>query len=420
MQRLACLLLLMSVACRPNPNYCEGNPGPNNCDLMWDAANEGCTSNQQCSGATPVCDVEDTKTCVQCTATQADACSGMTPVCSADNTCEACTMHAQCASGACLPDGSCAEGSNVAYVDAAGTDNTTCSEAMPCTTITNALMTNRAYVKIHGTIDEQVTLNNKSVTFLADPGAKLTSTTNGVILTASGASTVTIYDLEITGASGATAGIGVSIPTGSTSTVELVRAKVTQSQSVGVSASGGTLIMKRSTITGNGGGGVSISSAQFDITNSVIASNGGNGSFFGGVKLDQIAASGTRRLDFNTITQNQAPMNIDTGVTCGTLLGAATFSNNIIYGNLVAGTGKQVSGGMCSFTYSDIGPDPVAGNGNINADPKFVNANQGDYHLMASSPCKDVADPAATLDVDIDGDARPQGSRRDMGADEQK
>jgi hypothetical protein len=53
-------------------------------------------------------------------------------------------------------------------------------------------------------------------------------------------------------------------------------------------------------------------------------------------------------------------------------------------------------------------------------DPMFENASQDDLHLMNGSPAKDAADPAATTNVDIDGDARPNpaGGRSDMGADE--
>ena len=51
-------------------------------------------------------------------------------------------------------------------------------------------------------------------------------------------------------------------------------------------------------------------------------------------------------------------------------------------------------------------------------DPEFENAVEGNFHLKTTSPCKNTADPAATLEVDIDGDARPLGGRHDMGADE--
>jgi hypothetical protein len=51
-------------------------------------------------------------------------------------------------------------------------------------------------------------------------------------------------------------------------------------------------------------------------------------------------------------------------------------------------------------------------------DPKFVNVGQSDYHIMATSPAKDAADPAATVKVDYDGDPRPANGRSDIGADE--
>jgi hypothetical protein len=62
----------------------------------------------------------------------------------------------------------------------------------------------------------------------------------------------------------------------------------------------------------------------------------------------------------------------------------------------------------------------VSATGNLNLDPMFIAALQGNFHLMNGSPCKDAADPASTIPDDIDGDMRPQGPRRDMGADEIK
>ncbi|HSK04591.1 MAG TPA: choice-of-anchor Q domain-containing protein, partial [Kofleriaceae bacterium] len=91
------------------------------------------------------------------------------------------------------------------------------------------------------------------------------------------------------------------------------------------------------------------------------------------------------------------------------------LTNSVVYDN---GTGTQVEGANCSWTYSDIGPTAVSGTGNINAPPMFVDSMQGNFHLQSSSPAKDAADPAASLAVDIDGDTRPQGDGRDMGADE--
>ena len=52
----------------------------------------------------------------------------------------------------------------------------------------------------------------------------------------------------------------------------------------------------------------------------------------------------------------------------------------------------------------------------IVADPKFVDAANGDYHLSANSPAIDAADPAATDAIDFDGISRPQGAGRDIGA----
>jgi hypothetical protein len=77
---------------------------------------------------------------------------------------------------------------------------------------------------------------------------------------------------------------------------------------------------------------------------------------------------------------------------------------------------------MCSYTYSDIGPDipTPTGTGNINMDPLFANAATGDFHLTTNSPCRHAADPNADLTgiaaKDIDGDTRTRPA--DIGADE--
>lgn len=387
------------------PNYCPAATH-HNCLELDGPPGPTCVRDQDCSGATAVCDVNGSRTCVQCTSSEPAACTGTTPVCSTEQGCQGCTAHAQCASNACLPDGSCGDEGIVAYVDPTGTDTpitgNICSKRTPCTTVTTALATNRPYVKFRGTTDEAVSIRGgRIVTFLADPEAKLTRTRgNGAILTVQDSGTsLSVFDLSISNAPNGPSGIGCVIPT----------------------ASGApNLKLARVRVTNNPGGGISISGAQFSITNSIIATNGSATSALGGVQINNITVAGPHILDFNTITANLGPATINTGVACATVLPRLTFSNNIIYANIVSGGGAQVGGDMnCSTSYSDIGPGAVSGQGNINHDPLFVSLPQN-FHLMSTSPARDAADPAATIADDIDGDARPQGPRRDMGADEIK
>jgi hypothetical protein len=394
-----------------NPNYCPGANPNDNC-----SEDQKCTSNDQCSAPTAVCDVGGTRTCVQCTMEDASACTGVTPACGEDHACHGCTWHAQCGSNACLPDGSCGDNTTVAYVDPAGTDNPSCTREAPCTKVSSALATGRPYVKLTGTTDEAVTVNNgRMVSFVAEPGAKLTTTNNGSLLRIDDSAQLHVYDLEISGALGAN--VGIVVPAGSTAVVSLTRVKVLNNAGGGISVSGGTLVITQSLIAVNTGGGVSITNAQFDITNTVIAKNGGPSAPHGGLLLSQ-TSSGTRRFAFNTVAQNQAMTGITPGAVCAVIAGLPLkLTNSIVYDN---STGAQVEGNNCSWTYSDIGPTPAAGMGNINAPPMFVDPLKNNFHLQAGSPALRAADPSADLTGptarDIDGDART--SPADIGADE--
>jgi hypothetical protein len=304
----------------------------------------------------------------------------------------------------------------VAYVDPAGSDNPTCAKATPCTKVASALATNRPYVKFHGTTDEAVTVDIPgAMTFLADPGAKLTRTSNGLLLEIRGASRLTIYDLEISGASGLN-NPGISMPTGNTATLALIRVTLSNNTGGGLSATGGTVTVSQSTVSGNTGGGLSISGAQFDLTNNFIVNNGSPGAVFGGVRIDGIATStGVHRLELDTITGNQASAALTAGVTCSAIAVPLSFANSIVFGN---GLAMQVEGTNCTWSYSDIGQALASGTGNINQDPMFVNPAQNDFHIQSGSPAKNAANPAATIRVDFDGNTRPQDGRSDMGADE--
>lgn len=422
MVRLLSILVMVVVlghgaAC--NPRYCAGNPD-DDCRKSWDAGPMVCKGNGDCMAPLGVCDLETSMACVQCTPSQAAACVGATPAC-VTNQCQKCTAHSQCSSSnVCLPDGSCADASNVAYVQAGGTGASPCDKAAPCGTLDDGVKAGRPTVKVAaGTVmDNKVTsIDGAARVIVADPGAKITRSNQGVILEVKNdGADVAIYDLEITGGAGA-GNAAISVPNGGTPKLSLTRVAVDGNQGAGISVAAGSLSIARSTIGSNTGGGISISGAQFDITNTFIVSNGGASTPFGGVSIAQ-TGNGVRRFEFNTVSNNVGADGAALGVVCSLITQPIVLSNNIVYANQTGGTRTQVGGGMCSWSYSDVGPDTVAGTGNTGADAMFVDPTKGNFHIRATSPARDAADPAATLAIDFDGNARPQGTRSDMGADE--
>lgn len=412
---LCCPLFVLAACTVKNPHYCADRPN-NLCDDGGDAP-IACMSNDQCAAPKAICDVAGSKICVQCIAPgQTSACMGATPTCSSDNTCQACSAHADCGSAACLPDGSCAMENEVAYLDSGGTDNPTCSKALPCTKFDKALVTGRMFVKIKGMINEQVTINNRSVTLLADPGAKLTSTNSGVILRVDGSSVVNIYDLEISNGLGA-GGIGLSMPAGNSATVNLRRAKLLNNTGGGINTSNGNLTVSQSTISSNAGGGISLTNGTFVIVGNVFFNNGTQLGSVGGVAITA-SQNAANRLEFNSFNKNQTQDGLGTAIQC--IAGSFTARNNILSGNGTASNLEQ-TGGTCLHAYSIVRPGALpAGTGNSAMDPLFTNTTTGDLHLMAGSPALGAADPSSNLlgAAEFDIDEQKRTSPADLGADE--
>lgn len=412
--------LVMAVGCKTQaPNYCEDAPF-HDCRLVdagVDAAKK-CESNAECQAPAAVCDVAGTKTCVECTATDDAVCMGAEPVCGADNACRKCAAHSECDSQVCLPDGTCAASNSVAYVDgAAPAANTACTLVSKCNTVTKALAANKPMVKIAGTVDDRVSIQNKNVQLIGDAGAKLTSSSTGVLLSISGSSVVSVWKLHVANAvGGAPLGVGVQAQlTGGSLT--LTESKVSGCQETGVTVTGGTVAVTRSEIVGNRGGGMTVASAIFKISNTVIADNGdvgAAGSDIGGITLS--SSSSGNIFDDNTIVanRNRAAAADTPGIKCA----VANFiaRRNIVTSNAQNTTYPAQLQGGCVFEQSFVEPGS-----DVNA-LKFADPARADYHLTAASPAsvRDVPGVTTCSGVDLDGDARPQNGLCDLGADEFK
>jgi hypothetical protein len=400
---------------KDDPNFCPDRPH-NNC---MNTDPPACSSDRDCSGDTPACDVLGTMTCVQCTADNHSTCAGATPAC-IENACRPCTEHGQCDSRVCLSDdgGTCAAPEDVAYVAETGTDNDSCSQSTPCTTISKALDTGRPYLKLAGTLVEAVAIDGQNVTLLAERGTRLTSTQSGPILLIKGTSQVRIFDLEISGSQG---GSGIFIPHDASGSRGVSRATISNNDLRGITSNGpGSLTVSRSTISGNRGGGLIVThnDTTFHITNNFIIYNGrATGSDYGGVMI----ASNTlgSELGRNTIAFNQSNGTFRGGVSCTG--SRVTATANLIFHNSEPGvTGPKTdiatqmnSTGGCQYG-SSLAIADDAGN------PGFKSPRVApyDFHLTASSPATIVDAAGACTGVDFDGDERPLGAACDLGADE--
>ena len=377
----------------------------------------GCNADPgKCTGATLVCDTP-ADVCVECTVANAAACMGMEPVCGVDYNCRGCTEHSECASAVCLPDGSCAAETDVAYVTGGSGTGTTCTKAAPCATVTAALATAKAIVKVTGTVKEaEIVITGATAKMIfGASGAKLEGTQGGENLVELRDSAVlTIHDLIVGGSADFYPPACFALMGAASLTVN--KGKIEHCR-VGIMANGGTVTVTGSTVSGNIGGGIAITGGSFKLVNNFIVDNGSadnGGSFFGGVRLD--SATATNQFDQNTVVYNHQSPSVGgaAGVIC--LLTNFAAARNIISSNNAGFTfGPQTAGG-CTFPASYVMPDRE-----LNT-LGFANINTLNFHLTAASPAmvRDVPGLTTCAGNDIDGDARPFNGLCDLGADEYK
>lgn len=331
------------------------------------------------------------------------------------------------------------------YVDgASGQDIDTCGDrATPCRTIGHTLAHRASggatLFVAAGVYPENLTVDNLAVTlrggYTPAPDGWLPHTGETVIdgggveraVLVHGGSDVVLEDLTLTGGRApeqACGGAGLSVTNGhATLRRVIVRDNVARCTS---GQSGG-----------GAGGGLDANNdegpASLRVEDSLILRNqaGDHGSAVNTwqttVDLVNVIVAGNARhvLAINQTTFNAANITVAGNDQNGAALldfnqpSTISLLNSIVWnsGGISCGAG----GGVCNFTYSDVqGGWPGAGN--IDVNPQFVDAANGNYRLRWGSPAIDAGTNSGAPPFDLEGVARPQDGNfdgirvTDMGA----
>lgn len=419
------------LVCRGNQCIAETCQSSSQCESLAPyCVNESCTTacdaDAECPGASQAAsDVFcEAGACVECRANM-DDCNGVTPICDS-GACRACATNADCTSGVCESDGHCVATDEIAYVSTTGSTTTDCSKTNPCTLTVGVAKPLRYVVLASGTYTLSASLQLGDTKKLIGDGThpKLTSNFVGSIVTVPNGGDVTLQGLVIAGATSNPAvpkyGYGVECPTSTfVATLHIYDSALSQNSAGGLQAQSCIVDAKRSdfsnnmgdgfvvqtslvtidrcSFTGNVGEGVDLDSVQQStVTNSFITRNSSYGLYLSS------GAGVTSTLEFNTIADNNSGMRLDVD---GSKLSAI---NNLILRNPV---NTMFCTPSCDFTASIITADPTP------LRLKSPDISPYDYHLTHGSSAIDAA-VGGTEMWDYDGDVRPKGAARDVGADE--
>jgi hypothetical protein len=407
------LVTVLGACTRTSEKYCGLHPEDlANCPRS-DAPRQACTTDPECPAMAPHCLLEGGGgECVECI-DDADCTSTGKLACDPDTrSCRSCVEHTDCPDSlTCLPEGTCGTDADVIYVTAGGANAGTCGGAAPCGTVAYALgqvSATRYHLKLSGALAETVVIEALRVVMLADPGTTLTGADPSIKIIKG---TVSIYDLEIACSPN---GAGIKSEMGSTTLLRDLYVHGCGGKGPAIEAKGGFIGINRVRVGESRTGGISTDgSAVFSITNTIVYRNGSPMSAKGGVTIGAATVGMNNRFEHNTVVFNQAKtaVNAAGGVGC-TVTNVLEMPYNIIAGNTTSmGVGDNTIG-ACDFSKSSVVADPT--------EFAFVSSDAPyDYHILAGSSAIDRVE-VSTVSDDADGQFRPQGPRKDLGADEYK
>ncbi len=405
-----------------------------------------CRVDEDCAEVSgrPIC--ADEGVCVGCV--DATDCTGEASICDSETrACRGCVKDSECESGVCLEaDGICAEESQVVFLSSQGGDTGNCEREMPCRTLAFGLDKiggTRRVLRLEG--GGQFPLTQK-----VDLGKSvyIDGTGNAIGLNAVGpVFRIIAPQIDITLSHvtlGATSGSVIDqqssnlrlLDVRAVGTVQVTNATLDVRDSElesGFACTSGTasvhttnlggrsdstncaLVVERSLFGDSNAGCLGASGGLITIENNLIVQTI---SSTDAMAVQNAVAGSTVR--FNTFVNTTSTPGDGQALFCDATVDAT--SNIIAYRS--AHPMGFPSGQFCASTFTLFDTVAVAqhtaGEGNVVADEAnfFLDRLSGDFHLGASSPAKQAADPTLTVQIDFDGASRPQpaGTTSDIGA----
>jgi len=151
-------------------------------------------------------------------------------------------------------------------------------------------------------------------------------------------------------------------------------------------------------------GALNAAGAEVTVANSVFTANRAESGVGGAV------CSGTQSMYFSeleaincTFYQNSIGPDVESmGVSIAAGIESSATAVNCIFSETVP---VEIHGDLATAQYSLIS-SAFVGEGNIDAEPLFVDADSGDFHLQPGSPCIDAADGETAPELDMEGNPR--------------
>lgn len=282
-----------------------------------------------------------------------------------------------------------------------------CLREAPCGSITTAIHTGRALIRISGHLSESVHFRDPGHwILLGNSGAQLSSPSDAITLEGPNVQ-VEIRDLSIVDSQNS----ALVLKDGQ---VILHHVELARNQGLAIDAIKGEVTLTRSQLHHNLQGGLVVhAGVKFHIASNMLFANGSLTSEHGAI--DVMSSEAGSILDFNTLSGNFSGVGAS-GIECSTRL---LFRNNIIVDmTATVGNGPLVEG--CQHTTSlsypttiPAPPKPLNRVGN----PRFV--REDDLHIQPDSPAIGGAD---TTNIDSiaaqDLDGQPRSAPADIGADQ--